>query len=334
MASPEEEISRNIASNFIRTYLPTHEIVKVPRDGFCIIHAFRESLIYAGNVQSFDEVVGRLRKELTDRESFYSSNCAENTDVVHEFEEDVQNPLSKYNKDITDLFLYALGCAYQVNVILFESDANECRITHQTDENIAHRVSCYFVRTLSLHWDPVLPIVVDESDESESEVIVTKVVNPDIAASQDSSADSDIEITAVTQKKTHHRSSGKMKIKEFDTSEDEFCSSKPFCISKREIFNPSSSDDDEAGPPFCPIIADGVITSPVTAEVHHNYRFQTVSLGEYYSILSESNILANPAIIPSSVVPMKEGLAKMGKIFGKILKLSMGVCKVGVNCLS
>ena len=31
---------------------------------------------------------------------------------------------------------------------------------------------------------------------------------------------------------------------------------------------------------------------------------------------------------------MKEGLAKMGKIFGKILKLSMGVCKVGVNCLS
>ena len=48
---------------------------------------------------------------------------------------------------------------------------------------------------------------------------------------------------------------------------------------------------------------DGVVSSPVCAETHNCYRFGTLQLADFYSLLSDNHVLADSSINPSAVVP-------------------------------
>ena len=58
----------------------------------------------------------------------------------------------------------ALGNAFQINVILFQSNAKKCWTTDLTDEKNLFRITLYFARSSSLHLDPIVPVQIDDSD--------------------------------------------------------------------------------------------------------------------------------------------------------------------------
>ena len=311
MSVPERiERSRQIAEQFLHEALPTYKIKPVPRDGYCIIHAYREALLYCGWVVTFEELVEKLRKELTDRKDYYMSmSLIDDTDILEEFEEYMRDPMSKYDKDIADYFLYALGSAFKVNVILFQSDDKTCRIMDQTENGTTYNDNCYFVRTLSLHWDPVTPTVLLESD---SDIEFTGFVAPTEVKTYFSDSDSDIIITKDTRSM---QSTSRIKGEETASSGDEFYipskirkhsvqfSSKSKYNKHNDQFSSSDSEIEDVPLSSSSITPNGTVVSPAELTVYHNYRFDTESLGEYYSMLSETNIVANPSIYPSSVVP-------------------------------
>ena len=90
----------------------------------------------------------------------------------------LENPLNEYEKDTVDFFLPALGRAYGVNVLIFQGDCEKCVILDDSvhTDNALHKKTLYFVRTLSLHVDPVvllssLPFVSSDADDSDVDII-------------------------------------------------------------------------------------------------------------------------------------------------------------------
>ena len=150
--------SKEVAENFIRENMPGHYIKSVPGDGFCIIHAFAEGLASIGRKEStFEEISLALRKEMQ-REIYANSSTV---NVIKELEEYLETPLYKYDKEICDLILNALGMAFKVNVIVFRSDSEKCWIADNNNSDNNFQDTLYFVRTESMHLDPVIPISVD-----------------------------------------------------------------------------------------------------------------------------------------------------------------------------
>ena len=62
---PEKIVcSWEIVEAFVKTNLPGHTIKPVPRDGYCIIHAFVEKLLSTGCKVTFDDLKTCLQNEL------------------------------------------------------------------------------------------------------------------------------------------------------------------------------------------------------------------------------------------------------------------------------
>ena len=73
------------------------------------------------------------------------------------FETIMKDPLKFYDSDMTDLFLSALGDAFEVNVIVFQSDDAKCWVVNLSNKENPFKETLYFARSLSLHIDPVIP---------------------------------------------------------------------------------------------------------------------------------------------------------------------------------
>lgn len=111
---PEDiALSREIAEDFIKENFPTHRIKPVPGDGCSIIHAFLESLRSIDHTETFKNITSALRNELTNVRYKNSTTISNDTDLINQFEQYLNDPLSFINKVIFDLFLDALGMAYK-----------------------------------------------------------------------------------------------------------------------------------------------------------------------------------------------------------------------------
>ena len=120
---------------------------------------------------------------------FYSKFSTKDVNVLSELDSFLKTPLKYYNKDTVDLFLIALGNAYNCRLIIYE-----CTSTHflTTDlSKVAVNKTLYFAKTDLNHLDVVVPAeptetgndsddtdVVPEQIEAEpdDDVIITKVV--------------------------------------------------------------------------------------------------------------------------------------------------------------
>ena len=145
-----------------KVVLPNFGIKSGPGDGLCIIHAFRESLSYIGRNQTLEQIKGALKQEMP------------HTNVITQLDKYLEDPLNEYEKDTVDIFLPALGRAYGINVILDDS-------VHT--DNALHKKPLYFVRTLSLHVDPVVPLSSSpfvSSDADDSDVDIIEVIDKSV----------------------------------------------------------------------------------------------------------------------------------------------------------
>ena len=112
----------------------------------------------------------------TSQNYIYDHISIDGVSMVQEFEEFLKNPLGKYNNNSSDIYLEALGMAYRVNIITFQSDCTDCRILENINKDNSFEHTLYFVRTVSPHFDAVIPVsckdIDSDSDSGESLVII------------------------------------------------------------------------------------------------------------------------------------------------------------------
>ena len=111
---------------------------------------------------------------------------------MNELEQYLKDPLSQYDKAITDLFLDALGMVFKVNIKILQSDCSKCYFFDHVNASNLFKNTLYFVRTESLHFDPVVPSNYAEdrninivSDSDASIVIIDEVDADDVGGIMD-----------------------------------------------------------------------------------------------------------------------------------------------------
>ena len=121
-----------------------------------MLHAFKEALLCIGRLETMESLSTALREEL--KNEIYQNSSLDDIDVLDVYEQYLQSPLKHYNSDTADLFLTALGMAFKVNVMVFKSDHEKCVILDLANAANNFQETLHFVRTLSVHLDPVVPL--------------------------------------------------------------------------------------------------------------------------------------------------------------------------------
>ena len=104
---------------------------------------------------------------------------------MNEFDQYLEDPLSQYDKAITDLFLDALGMAFKVNIKILQSDCSKCYFFDQVNTSNLFEDTLYFVRTEPLHFDPVVPSNyaedrnINTDSDSHGSIVILDEVNAD-----------------------------------------------------------------------------------------------------------------------------------------------------------
>ena len=150
-------ISKDVVDAFIKNNLPDYKIYPVQGDGLCIFHAFSEGIFWLRGFRILvDEIMIALKDQLTSFKAYYSNFSESSVDIVEELDRIFQNPLANYDSDTTDLFLAALSDHYEVNVMVYQSNAEKCWIVNLSNINSPFAETLHFARTLSLHIDLVI----------------------------------------------------------------------------------------------------------------------------------------------------------------------------------
>jgi len=142
---------------FINDNLPGYKISHVQGDGLCIFHAFSEGMFWLRGFRiPVEEIKTALRDQLTSFKAYYSNFSESSVDIVEELDRIFQNPLANYDSDTTDLFLSALSDHFEVNVVVYQSNAEKCWIVNLSNMDSPFNDTLHFARSLSLHVDPVV----------------------------------------------------------------------------------------------------------------------------------------------------------------------------------
>ena len=145
-------------------------------DGLCILHAFVEGIFHLLDVyKSIPDVQEGLKNQLEENKEHYSHFSVDTKDIMVEFETIIKDPLKFYDSDTTNLFLSALGDAFKVNVIVFQSDDAKCWVVNLSNEEGPFKEALYFARSLSLHIDPVIPCGKLQRISNISEIIQLRI---------------------------------------------------------------------------------------------------------------------------------------------------------------
>ena len=150
-------ISKEVGEKYLKEALPDYRVKPVPGDGYCLIHAFKESLASVGRPTAFVQITSSLRNEL--KKTQYRNASVEGVDILDEFDKWIANPLIKYNTtDTVDLFLEAMSMAFGVNSVVFKSNIRDCRRIDLLNRDNSFTDTLYFLRTEAIHIDPIVPL--------------------------------------------------------------------------------------------------------------------------------------------------------------------------------
>ena len=106
---------------------------------------------------TLDNLKQSLQCEIASNTQFYKDYSTEDVDLLVDVRKYVENPLGNYSSASADLYITALARAIQVNAIVFQSTVDTCFIVNQGEDSIVHNETLYFLRTESMHIDPILP---------------------------------------------------------------------------------------------------------------------------------------------------------------------------------
>ena len=111
-----------------------------------------------------------------------------------ELEKFLGNPLGYYTEDISDLLSLALGNAFKVNVIVFQSNTERWWIV-DSSKNSSDLPSLYFGRTLSAHTEPIIKNKQTSKEDNfdEDDVVITKYIGG--SGVEEKSSDDEITLT-------------------------------------------------------------------------------------------------------------------------------------------
>lgn len=149
-------LSKEKVENFIKDNFPEYKIKSVAGDGLCILKAFQEALMSNEENVTLDDIILQLKKEIQEKEDFYRSFSPGSIDINDELDKYLKDPLIHYSGDTVDLFLVALGNAYEANIIVFQSNFEYAWITDLSNHANGYKKTLHFARTESLHIDPVV----------------------------------------------------------------------------------------------------------------------------------------------------------------------------------
>ena len=140
---------------YIEEMLPNHEIIRVAGNGFCILHAFKECIVKArGDEINLSDIKQELKREMID--AFYQTLFPE-IRVKERFEQFLLNPLESYNTDVCEVFLAALGNAYEVNIKIYQIILREYCVADLSNVQKGFDTTLHFARSLSVHIDVLVP---------------------------------------------------------------------------------------------------------------------------------------------------------------------------------
>lgn len=112
--------SKDIIKRYIFETLPGFNILSVPGDGLCSLHAFSEGMFTVhGTRYSISENKTRLKDQLKENKDYYSKFSVATVDVIEELEHILSNPLLNYDSDTTDLFLKRLAMHSKLTLLSF-----------------------------------------------------------------------------------------------------------------------------------------------------------------------------------------------------------------------
>ena len=70
----------------------------------------------------------------------------------------LNSPMTLYNADTTDLFLFVLGNVFDINIFILKLNERECWVEDLMKNHGCDRETIHFVKTMSQHIDLVAPI--------------------------------------------------------------------------------------------------------------------------------------------------------------------------------
>ena len=118
------------------------------------MHSFGEVIKDVGINVDLSEIKSRLREELVTPKSFYQEFSYSKEDILESLENYLKSPMTNYNEDTTDLYLFALANSFDLSLAVVKSNDKTCWIESlvEKDEN---RTKIFFLKTLSQHIDPI-----------------------------------------------------------------------------------------------------------------------------------------------------------------------------------
>ena len=180
---------------FIEENLHGFKLEPVLGNGMCMLRSFSIALKHVFNEEFPVEFITKsLRRKLLTNHGFYQQFSVDNIDVLVELEKFLVNPLGYYTEDTSDLFLLALGNAFKVNVIVFQSNTERCWIV-DSSKNSSDLPSLYFGITLSAHIEPIIKNkqMSEEDKFDEDDVIIIKCIGG--SGVEEKSSDDEITLT-------------------------------------------------------------------------------------------------------------------------------------------
>ena len=123
-----EEItkSKDLLMQYVTETLPGYAIKHVAGDGLCILRSFKEALKAVSDITvSIEDLQLSLKREILHRFEFYREVSTETCDLLKELDIFLSNPLKFCNSEVVDIFLLALGNAYEVDTVLLQSYVNK-----------------------------------------------------------------------------------------------------------------------------------------------------------------------------------------------------------------
>ena len=139
----------------------------VKEDGMCILHSFREALDSIGIEVTLEEIKLILKLELSTKKD-YCNFTAYGVNMSNELQLFLNSPMTYYNADTNDLFLFAIGNFSNINIIILKSNERECWGENLTKNNGCNRETIHFDKTLTQLIDPVVSIPTQNTSSDDS----------------------------------------------------------------------------------------------------------------------------------------------------------------------
>ena len=107
----------------------------------------QRSISSIGIEVTLENIKSILKLELSTNKD-YGNLTTSGKNTSNELQLFLNSPMTYYNADTTDLFLFALGNFFDINIVIFKSNERECWAEDLMKNGACNRQTIHFVKTL------------------------------------------------------------------------------------------------------------------------------------------------------------------------------------------